>query len=76
MCEPDDGYWGFQYPNGSWSGVVGTVERMEADSSMNIAITTDIDEYVDFTLCYTTDPLTFAISKPKVDALETSCFVL
>ena len=72
VFEPADGTWGFQHPNGSWSGVVGDVARFEADTSMNIAITTDRGEDVDFTIGYTIDPLTFVISKPQVTSVASS----
>lgn len=64
--EPADGKWGYQLENGSWTGVIGTVERYEADASMDILITADRDEYVDFTIGYHTEPLTFVTTKPRV----------
>jgi len=53
-------------PNGSWTGVIGTVERYEADMSMDVLITADRDESVDFTIGYHTEPLTFVTTKPQV----------
>ncbi|XP_076053587.1 glutamate receptor ionotropic, delta-2-like [Oratosquilla oratoria] len=65
VYEPVDGKWGYQLPNGSWTGVIGTIERYEADFSMDISITADRDYYVDFTIGYHTEPLTFVTSKPQ-----------
>ena len=46
--------------------MIGTIERYEADFSMDISITSDREPYVDFTIGYHLEPLTFALSKPAV----------
>ncbi|KAF2361867.1 Ionotropic glutamate receptor [Trinorchestia longiramus] len=65
IYEPADGQWGFQLPNKSWTGVIGAVERFEADFSLNVLITGQRTEAVDFTIGYHNEPLTFAMGKPK-----------
>ncbi|KAG7153726.1 Ionotropic receptor 40a-like 4, partial [Homarus americanus] len=46
--------------------VIGSVERVEADFSLNIAITQDREEKVDCTIGYHVEPITFATSKPRL----------
>ena len=31
VIEPPDGQWGARFPDGSWSGMVGMVQREEVD---------------------------------------------
>lgn len=64
--EPFDQQWGYQLENGSFTGVLGTVSRREADFSMNLLITAERESASDFTMGYLDDPLTFAIASPKV----------
>ncbi|XP_069942958.1 ionotropic receptor 21a-like [Cherax quadricarinatus] len=66
FVEPRDGQWGHRLQNGSYTGVIGAVERMEADFSLNIAITQDREEKVDCTIGYHIEPLTFATTKPRL----------
>ncbi|ROT80665.1 hypothetical protein C7M84_000603 [Penaeus vannamei] len=65
FVEPSDGQWGHRLDNGSYTGVIGAVERREADFSLNIAITQDREEKVDCTIGYHVEPITFATSKPR-----------
>ncbi|XP_064110307.1 probable glutamate receptor [Macrobrachium nipponense] len=65
FTEPKDGQWGHKLDNGSYTGVIGSVERMEADFSLNIAITQDREEVVDCTIGYHIEPITFATTKPR-----------
>ncbi|XP_071521417.1 uncharacterized protein [Panulirus ornatus] len=65
LVEPSDGQWGHRLENGSYTGVIGAVERLEADFSLNIAITQDREEKVDCTIGYHVEPITFATSKPR-----------
>ncbi|KAA0200509.1 Ionotropic receptor 129, partial [Hyalella azteca] len=65
IYEPVDCQWGYQQANGSWTGVIGTVGRYEADFSLNVLITGQREEVVDFTVGYHREPLTFAMGKPK-----------
>uniref|UniRef100_A0A6A7FPU6 Glutamate receptor ionotropic, kainate 5-like n=1 Tax=Hirondellea gigas TaxID=1518452 RepID=A0A6A7FPU6_9CRUS len=65
VYQPADGQWGYQLPNKSWTGVIGTVQRYEADFSMDILITGDRDESVDFTIGFHPEPLTFVTTKPS-----------
>ncbi|XP_068245259.1 LOW QUALITY PROTEIN: glutamate receptor U1-like [Palaemon carinicauda] len=66
FTEPKDGQWGHKLDNGSYTGVIGSVERMEADFSLNIAITQDREEVVDCTIGYHIEPITFATTKPRL----------
>ncbi|XP_045599811.1 glutamate receptor ionotropic, delta-1 isoform X2 [Procambarus clarkii] len=66
FVEPSDGQWGHRLQNGSYTGVIGAVERMEADFSLNVAITQDREEKVDCTIGYHVEPITFATSKPRL----------
>ncbi|XP_050703929.1 uncharacterized protein LOC126989348 [Eriocheir sinensis] len=66
FVEPKDGQWGHRLDNGSYTGVIGTVERVEAAFSLNIAITQDREEKVDCTIGYHVEPITFATTKPRL----------
>ncbi|KAK7077820.1 hypothetical protein SK128_007530 [Halocaridina rubra] len=65
FVEPKDGQWGHKMDNGSYTGVIGTVERLEADFSLNIAITQDREEKIDCTIGYHIEPITFATTRPR-----------
>ncbi|XP_023343878.1 uncharacterized protein LOC111713276, partial [Eurytemora carolleeae] len=60
---PSDGLWG-SFVNGSFTGVVGEVERGQADLTFDLSITYQRNEVVDFPDSIRGDPLTFAISTP------------
>ena len=55
-------------------GVVGTVERAQADFSLNLVLTGQREKAVDFGLAYIDDPLTFCISAPLEVAAWESIF--
>ncbi|XP_055947062.1 probable glutamate receptor [Argiope bruennichi] len=51
-------------PNGSWTGMIGLIERGEADIAYNcLAITEGRAKVVDFSVAYDTDQVIFAIKK-------------
>merc|ERR1711974_421098 len=60
--EPADGQWGQEMENGSWTGVVGTVVKREADLSMNLALTGAREKVIDYSVAYIDEPLTFSVS--------------
>ncbi|KAK8374763.1 hypothetical protein O3P69_012536 [Scylla paramamosain] len=45
--------------------VIGAVQRLEADFSLNVAFTGDRERVIDYTLGYYNDPLTFCTSPPR-----------
>ncbi|XP_063842273.1 ionotropic receptor 40a-like isoform X3 [Scylla paramamosain] len=63
--EPLDGQWGYRLQNGSYTGVIGAVQRLEANFSLNVAFTGDRERVIDYTLGYYNDPLTFCTSPPR-----------
>ncbi|XP_069941479.1 probable glutamate receptor isoform X3 [Cherax quadricarinatus] len=63
--EPPDGQWGLRLDNGSYTGVIGELQKYTADFSLNLAITGERGEVVDYTVGYFNDPLTFCTSKPR-----------
>ncbi|XP_076030916.1 putative glutamate receptor [Oratosquilla oratoria] len=63
--EPHDGQWGYLLKNGSYSGVIGAVQRYDADFSLNVAFTGDREKVIDYTVGYYNDPLTFCTTKPR-----------
>ncbi|KAK7073010.1 hypothetical protein SK128_012676 [Halocaridina rubra] len=65
LYEPADGQWGYQLSNGSFTGVLGVVQRYEADFSMDISITAEREEVIDFTIGFHSEPLSFVTSKPQ-----------
>ncbi|XP_068223238.1 probable glutamate receptor [Palaemon carinicauda] len=65
LYEPADGQWGYQLDNGSFTGVLGVVQRYEADFSMDISITAEREEVIDFTIGFHSEPLSFVTSKPQ-----------
>ncbi|KAG8196122.1 hypothetical protein JTE90_007858 [Oedothorax gibbosus] len=68
---PEDGEYGFLTPNGSWTGVIGMVQRGEADLSMGgLIITEQRRRDVDFSRPYLITPLSFAIGKPQKHHLK------
>ncbi|XP_045603983.2 glutamate receptor ionotropic, delta-1-like [Procambarus clarkii] len=49
-----------------FAGVIGAVARYEADFSLNVALTGDRAEVIDYTVDYFNDPLTFCTTKPRL----------
>ncbi|XP_076352647.1 glutamate receptor ionotropic, kainate 2-like [Tachypleus tridentatus] len=63
---PLDGEWGRKLPNGTWTGLVGMVQRKEADIAIaKISITEERKEAVDFTIPYIYDVVTFVTRTPR-----------
>ncbi|KAK7078940.1 hypothetical protein SK128_008809 [Halocaridina rubra] len=63
--EPTVPQWGYKLDNGSYTGVIGTVQKYEADFSLNVAFTGDREKVIDYTVGYFNDPLTFCTTKPR-----------
>ncbi|XP_045600187.2 glutamate receptor ionotropic, delta-1 [Procambarus clarkii] len=65
VFEPADGKWGYQLDNGSFTGVLGEIQTNKKDFSLDLSITAEREEVIDFTIGYHWEPLTFVTSKPK-----------
>ncbi|GFY59482.1 uncharacterized protein TNIN_436151 [Trichonephila inaurata madagascariensis] len=67
-CEfvfPPDEEWGRPLENGNWTGMIGEVQRGDADIAINfIAPSAERMEIVDFSNPYAVTEVTFAIEKP------------
>ncbi|XP_055950920.1 glutamate receptor ionotropic, delta-1-like [Argiope bruennichi] len=62
----EDGEIGRKGPDGNWTGIIGLVQRDEADLAMNfLAITEERLTAVDFSTIYTVDATTFVIGRPS-----------
>ncbi|XP_035223525.1 glutamate receptor ionotropic, delta-1-like [Stegodyphus dumicola] len=61
---PPDKEWGSRLPNGSWSGIIGRVQRGEADIGISAAITEQRLAVVDFSTPYSIESITFASYMP------------
>ncbi|XP_013791222.1 glutamate receptor ionotropic, delta-1-like [Limulus polyphemus] len=62
---PLDGEWGIQLSNQTWSGMIGMVQRKEADLSVDgIVITSDRKEVVDFSIPYAYESVSFVTKAP------------
>lgn len=72
VFEPADGLWGYQLENGSFTGVLGEVQHYKADFSLDLSITAEREEVIDYTIGYHWEPLTFVTSKPQVRALSSA----
>ncbi|GIY61542.1 glutamate receptor ionotropic, delta-2 [Caerostris darwini] len=65
LINPSDHKSGQLGPGGNWTGVIGMVQRGEADIGANfLAITEERTSVVDFTTVYIIDDVTFTIGKP------------
>ncbi|KAF8773253.1 Glutamate receptor ionotropic like protein [Argiope bruennichi] len=63
---PEDGEWGRLLPNGSWTGMIGKIQKNEADIAFNsISVNEERMKVVDFSKPYSTDYMTFAITKSE-----------
>ncbi|GFW96004.1 glutamate receptor ionotropic, delta-1 [Trichonephila clavipes] len=61
----EDGEWGRSLQNGSWTGMVGKVQKGEADIAINtLAMTEERLKIIDFSRSYAIDKITFAVPKP------------
>ncbi|XP_069954664.1 glutamate receptor isoform X3 [Cherax quadricarinatus] len=65
VFEPADGLFGYQLDNGSFTGVLGEIQSSKRDFSLDLSITAERGEVVDFTIGYHWEPLTFVTSKPQ-----------
>ncbi|XP_035216727.1 glutamate receptor ionotropic, delta-1-like [Stegodyphus dumicola] len=62
---PADKEWGSRLPNGSWSGIIGMLQRGEADIGMSgLFFTEQRLEVVDFSTPHSTEFVTFASHMP------------
>ncbi|XP_071548145.1 glutamate receptor ionotropic, kainate 5-like [Panulirus ornatus] len=51
FAEPSDGFWGAEYPNGSWFGMMGMMQRKEVDLALGpFAISLDRSRVADFSV--------------------------
>lgn len=65
IVAPDDGEWGRETANGSWTGLVGMVLRKEADIALGgIAVTEKRSKIIHYSLPYRYTYLTFATNLP------------
>ncbi|GBO34201.1 hypothetical protein AVEN_238446-1 [Araneus ventricosus] len=61
----EDREWGRILPNGSWTGIIGNIQKGAADiADSYLGITEQRATVVDFSTVYLTDDITFAIKKP------------
>ncbi|GFU27917.1 glutamate receptor ionotropic, delta-1 [Nephila pilipes] len=67
LKSPYDGEFGTLHENGSWSGLIGMVQRKEVDIALNLlSITEDRIKAVDFSEPYTLQDVTFIVRKPGI----------
>ncbi|GFT69892.1 lig_chan-Glu_bd domain-containing protein [Nephila pilipes] len=65
LVEPSEGEYGVRQPNGTWTGVIGMVQRGEADiTSTCVAVTHERRESVDFSRSFLVFGHTFTIANP------------
>ena len=65
MFEPEDRVWGTPMINGTWKGIVGTLQRQEADFSLNLTPTAGRMDVISFSTPYTKDSLLILSLKPE-----------
>ena len=65
MREPEDGQWGLPAGGGNWTGLVGTLQHDKADFSVDITVTRERSEVVEFSTIYLDEPVAIFSSKPK-----------
>ena len=63
--EPEDGEWGLPADGGNWTGLIGTLQHEKADFSVDLTVTGQRAEVVDFTVIYIDEPVAIFSSKPK-----------
>ncbi|GIY30651.1 hypothetical protein CDAR_541251 [Caerostris darwini] len=67
LMTPPDKQWGSKTDNGSWTGMIGLVNRGQADLALGLTgITQERQEVVDFTESYFVNERTFAIKFPDL----------
>ena len=58
--------WGRKLPNGSWDGIIGMIERKEADIGIGgITISNERMSVVDFSFPYIATPVQYAMRYPQ-----------
>lgn len=68
---PADREYGTWRSNDSWTGLIGMVQRGEADIAFSaLTVTEKRKNVVEFSIPYYTEPLSFAIGKPKKEQLK------
>lgn len=65
LQEPPDGQWGTPSANGSWTGIVRTLQRQEADFSLGLTPTFARSRVVEFARVYMSEPLIIASAKAR-----------
>ncbi|XP_015929584.1 glutamate receptor ionotropic, kainate glr-3-like [Parasteatoda tepidariorum] len=69
FVSPIDGEWGTQTSNGSWSGLIGMLQRNEADIAMAfLKISEDYLTVADASTPYMHQPVKFIVGKPKAQS--------
>ncbi|KAK8377673.1 hypothetical protein O3P69_013959 [Scylla paramamosain] len=63
--EPEDGEWGLPAGGGNWTGLIGTLQHEKADFSVDLTVTLQRAEVVDFSVIYIDEPVAIFSSKPK-----------
>ncbi|XP_063870822.1 glutamate receptor ionotropic, delta-2-like isoform X1 [Scylla paramamosain] len=63
--EPEDGEWGLPAGGGNWTGLIGTLQHEKADFSVDLTVTGQRAEAVDFSTIYIDEPGVILSSKPK-----------
>ncbi|MPD05826.1 putative glutamate receptor [Portunus trituberculatus] len=63
--EPEDGEWGLPAGGGNWTGLIGTLQHEKADFSVDLTVTRQRAEVVDFSGIYIDEPVAIFSSKPK-----------
>ena len=73
ILSPADKAFGSPWPNGSWNGMVGMIERDEADLIIDrLAVTKKRLEVMDYSYPYFIDSMSFATVNPKYSSSFTS----
>ncbi|KAK3885373.1 hypothetical protein Pcinc_010405 [Petrolisthes cinctipes] len=63
--EPVDGQWGLESDAGNWTGIVGTLQREDADLSLDLTITPKRPQVIQFTKTYIDESVVLLSSKPR-----------
>ncbi|XP_076314970.1 putative glutamate receptor [Tachypleus tridentatus] len=67
--EPQDGNFGARLQNGSWNGMIGMLERKEADIAVgSLTITRDREDAIDFTFPFYEEPTKILLPKPETES--------
>ncbi|GFQ84685.1 putative glutamate receptor [Trichonephila clavata] len=62
--KPPDNEFGVQKKDGNWTGLLGILQRKEADMVFSVAVTEERSQVVDFSIPYTFEDATFILRKP------------